>query len=75
MVTFCVTVTSAIFEPRTSATATTYFAGFIDGAASGTYENGDRRRVCGDVCWCGIGEDTKGTTLSNQLLFGLNEYI
>ena len=47
VVKFCVTSTSAVFEPRTSATAATPFARFRDGAASGAYGNGDRRcRVC-----------------------------
>ena len=31
-----VTSTSTVFEPRTTATAATLFAGFLDGAAFGT---------------------------------------
>ena len=40
--------TSAVSEPRTSATATTDYAGFPDGAASGAYgtDGRPRRRVC-----------------------------
>ena len=46
MLKFCVAKTSAVFEPRPSATATTRFARVVDGAASGAYEYGDRRRIC-----------------------------
>ena len=41
-----VTSTSTVSEPRTSATATSDFARFLDGAASVAYGNGDRRLVC-----------------------------
>ena len=43
---FCVARTSTDFEPRTSATTTTAFAGFPDGAACGARGNDCRRRVC-----------------------------
>ena len=46
---FCVDSSAAVSEPRTAATATTHFAGFLDGAASGAYRNGGRRRR---VCQC-----------------------
>ena len=46
---FCVTYTSTVSEPRTSATATTAFAGFPDAAASGTYGTDGRRRR---FDWC-----------------------
>ena len=46
VVKFCVTNTSTVFEPRTSATATTHSARFRDGAASRAYRNSDRRRAC-----------------------------
>jgi len=42
--TFYVTRTSAVAEPRTAATATTEFAGFRDGAASGAYGIYSHRR-------------------------------
>ena len=41
---FC---TSAVSEPRTTTTATTSPAGFVDGAAFGTYGSAWRR-----ACWC-----------------------
>ena len=40
--------TSAVSEPRATATATTHFAGFRDGAAFGA-RGTDGRRL---VCWC-----------------------
>ena len=40
--------TSTVSEPRTAATATTSFAGFLDGATFGASEPDGRR--CG--CWC-----------------------
>ena len=43
---FCVTSASAVFEPRTAATATTAFARFFDGTAFGAYGTGGRRRDC-----------------------------
>ena len=48
MLKVCVTSTSAVFEPRTTATATTAFTRFKDGAALGTYGTDCCR--CG--CWC-----------------------
>ena len=39
----CVTCSSAVFEPRTTVSATTSFAGFLDDAALGAYGTGDRR--------------------------------
>ena len=53
----CVASTSAVFEPRTAATATTDFAGFADAAAFGAYGTDGRRRGC----WCvyvDIGQNT-----------------
>ena len=50
-----VTGTPAVFEPRTAATATTSFAGFLNGAAFEANGTGCRRRDC----WClyvGIGQ-------------------
>ena len=46
---FCVTSTSAVSEPRPTATATAALAGVLHGAASGTHitDHGRRR-----VCWC-----------------------
>ena len=44
-----VTSTSAVSEPRTTATAATPFAGFPDIAAFGAYRNNGRRRDCGCV--------------------------
>ena len=43
-----VTRASAVSEPRTSATATTTFTGFLHGAAFGAHRTDDRRRGC----WC-----------------------
>ena len=40
--------TSAVSEPRTSATATTCFPGFLHGAAFGACRTDDRRHGC----WC-----------------------
>ena len=51
-----VTSTSAVFEPRTTATATTSFARFRDGAAFGADGTNGRRFGC----WCvhvGIGQN------------------
>ena len=47
------TITSTVLEPRTSSTATTDFARFLDDAAFGAYGNGDRHRIwqCVDVHW------------------------
>ena len=60
----CVVSTSAVFEPRTSATATTSLARFVDGAAFGTY--GTVHRCCS--CWCYmrtyIGKRRKEKTLT-----------
>ena len=42
----CVISTSAVSEPRTAATATTEFAGFLDRAAFGAHGTGSRRRGC-----------------------------
>ena len=39
-----VTSTSAVFEPRTTATATTSFARFFDDTAFGAYDAGGRCR-------------------------------
>lgn len=39
----CVASTAAVSEPGTAATATTSFAGFIDGATFGAYGTGGRR--------------------------------
>ena len=55
----CVTCTSAVFEPRTTASATTSFARFLDYAAFGAYGAGDRRADT----WClhvDIGQHDKG---------------
>ena len=47
---FGVTDTSAVSEPRTSATTTTVFARFIDGAAFEACGS-DACRRGGDCCW------------------------
>ena len=55
----CVSCTSAVFEPRTTVTATTRFAGFLDGAAFGARGPLDSR----SDRWClyvEIGQDSKG---------------
>ena len=44
-----VTSTSAVSEPRTTATATTNFSRFCDDAAFGAYGTDGRRR---HGCWC-----------------------
>ena len=41
---FHISSTSTVFEPRTAATATTSFAGFLDGAAFEANGTGCRRR-------------------------------
>ena len=46
MTQFCVPSTSTISEPRTTATTTTGFAGFLDGTAFGTYGSSSGRRDC-----------------------------
>ena len=48
-----VTSTSAIFEPGTAASATTAFARFPDGAASGASGTAGRRRLS----WCFFNTD------------------
>ena len=40
----CVTCTCAVFEPRTTVSATTSFARFLDDTAFGAYGTGGRRR-------------------------------
>ena len=42
--------TSAVSEPRTTATATTFFTRSRDGATFGTYGTDGRRRGC----WCSL---------------------
>ena len=42
----CVPSTSAAFEPRTAATATTTFSRFRDGATFAAYGADGRRRLC-----------------------------
>ena len=56
-----VTSSSAVSEPRTTATATTDFARFLDGAAFGAYQTGCRRRDCSCV-YVGIAPNTKTKT-------------
>ena len=46
-----VTSSSAVSEPRTAATATTHFAGFLDVAAFRAYGTDGRRRRRRDSCW------------------------
>ena len=41
---FCAARCSAVFEPRTAATATTALAGFLHGAAFGAHRIDDRGR-------------------------------
>ena len=66
VVKFCVTSTSTVFEPRTSATATTDFPGFRDGAAFGTHvPDGRRRRNYWYLC-VGIGQKERGGNYSCQ---------
>ena len=52
-----VTCASAFFKPRTTATATTAFAGFLDGAAFGTTVDSRSDRWC---LYVEIGQDSKG---------------
>ena len=67
---FCVTSDSAVSEPRTSATATTSFARFVNGATFGAPEIDNR--LCG--CWSlyiGLIKDIKGTSnYHSHCLFG-----
>ena len=42
----CATGTSAVAEPRTTASATTSFTGFLDGTTFGAYGADDHRRGC-----------------------------
>ena len=68
-----VSTTSAVSEPRTTATATTAFTRFRDGAASGAYGNGDRRRRvcrCFHVLW-----SRRKKKNSKQSLFSLNDNV
>ena len=58
MIKFVVTITSAVSEPRTTATATTSFPRFRDDAAFGAHRTDGRR----NDCWClhvGIGQHEK----------------
>ena len=70
-----VTSTSAVLEPRTTATAATDFPRFYDDAAFGAY----RADGCSRGCWCvhvGIGqnaEKTKTQNHKNTSLVGLRE--
>ena len=71
MTKFDVARTSTVFEPRTSATATTHFARSCDGAASRAYRNGSsRRRVCRRFYVYGSVHKDK---ISQQSLFTLND--
>ena len=63
--------TSAVSEPRTTATTTTDFSRFLDGATLGTYQPGCRRRDCSCV-YAGICQNTKRKT-RKQPLFALRE--
>ena len=60
---FSVSYTSAVSEPRATATATTAFARFPDGAAFGTQGTDGRRRDCGCVCVV-IGERHNATPVT-----------
>ena len=58
---------SAVAEPRTTVTTTTYFARFGDGAAFGAHGTDGRRHDR----WCihiGIGKNTKRKTRKQSLL-------
>ena len=61
-----VTHTSAVSEPRTTATATTAFPRFPDGATFGTYGTDGRRRR--RACWCSLVEETNTRRLRGHTL-------
>ena len=57
VINLCIARTSAVSVPSTTATATTNFPGFRDGAAFGTHGTDGRR----NDCWClhvGNGQST-----------------
>ena len=56
-----VTSTSAVSEPRTTATTATYFPGFRNDPAFGAYETDGRRRscYCGHVIYVNIAQNQK----------------
>ena len=61
----CVTRTSAVSEPRTTATATTHFPRFLDGAAFRACGTDNRCRGC----WClyaGTDQNPTKTTQKNK---------
>ena len=55
---FFVTATSAVSEPRTTATTTTSLAGFLDGATFGAYGSACRRRGGCWYSWLALVEET-----------------
>ena len=57
--------TSTVFEPRTSATATTASARFLDDAAFGAYGTGNRRSEGWHLCM-GIEQDSKEEIIISQ---------
>lgn len=63
----CVASTTAVSEPRTSATATASSAGFLDGAAFETYGVGNRNRGC---CRLFAGLDALNPAVSNVSVAG-----
>ena len=71
MIKLGVASTSAVFEPRTSVTAATAFAGFPDAAACGAYGTDSRRRGC----WCvyvGIGKKHQDENTRKQSLHSVS---
>ena len=68
-----VTSTSAVSEPRTTATTASDFPRFSDGATFGAHGTDGRRRVCRCV-YVGIGQNTKMKHEKKSLL-GLREEL
>ena len=63
-----VTRTSAVSEPRTTATAATDFARFRDDAAFGAYGTNGRRRGCWRVCRWSLVKPQKMKTRKQSLI-------
>ena len=73
----CVASTSAVFEPRTSSTATTSLARFVDRAAFRSYRTVNCCRSCWYYMWTFIGQrrKEKNTCDSDCLLTSLHKVV
>ena len=72
---FDIASTSAASEPRTTATTTTDFSRFLDGAALGTYQTDCRRRDCTCVYIHACVKTQRQERENNRSLFVLREEL